>query len=565
MSLLCALLLAAAAASPENAKFEALAQRYIDELLARSPETATKLGDHRNDARLDDYTQEGVRRELEADKAALGELSRIDAKALSPEDSIDLRILRNRIEARVYALETLREWEWNPRRYNPGEAIHALVAREFAPAGERLRSAIGRLRAVPGVVAAAKANLKNPPRVHTETAIRQNKGTLDLVRTQLEPLVKAAPALEPDFRAAQSAAVAALQDYQQWLEKDLLPRANGDFRLGAEKYRAKLRLALDSDLAPEEILRRAEADLKTTQVAMEKVALALWTKRFAGKPAPADSRALIKAVLDEAARRHPDNATVIARATDDLAQATAFVRSGGFVTVLDAPLEIVPWPEFSRGVAVASCNAPGPLEKGQKTFYFISPTPSDWTPQRVQSFFREYDDDMLQEVTVHEAMPGHFLQLAHANRFRAPTLVRSVFRSGTFIEGWATYAEQVMADAGYGGPEVHLQQLKMRLRFILNAILDQKIHAGGMTGKEAVALMMDEGFQEEGEAAGKWKRAQLTSTQLSEYYVGNLEMNDLRAAWQKKHGAYPTLRAFHDALLSVGAPPPRYVRERMGL
>jgi uncharacterized protein (DUF885 family) len=565
MPLLCALVLAAAAVSPENAKFEALARRYVDALLVRSPETATKLGDHRNDARLDDYTQEGVRRDIEADKAALGEISQIDARALSPEDSVDLRILRNRLEAQVYARETLREWEWNPRHYNPGDALYALVAREFAPAEQRLRSAIGRLRAVPGVVAAAKANLKNPPRVHTQTAIQQNQGTLNLVRTQLEPLVKAAPALETEFRAAQSTALAALEDYQRWLETDLLPRAQGDFRLGPEKFGRKLRLALDSDLAPEEILRRAEADLKTTQAAMQKVALTLWAKRFAGKPAPADPRALIQAVLDEAARRHPDNQTVIARATADLAQATAFVRSGGLVTVLDAPLEILAWPEFSRGVAVASCNAPGPLEKGQKTFYFISPTPSDWPPQRVESFFREYDDDMLQEVTLHEAMPGHFLQLAHANRFRAPTLVRSVFRSGTFVEGWATYAEQVMADAGYGGPEVHIQQLKMRLRFILNAILDQKIHAGGMTEKEAVALMTNEGFQEEGEAVGKWKRAQLTSTQLSQYYVGNVEMNDMRAAWQKKHGNYPTLRAFHDAVLSHGAPPPRYVRERMGL
>ncbi|HET9752279.1 MAG TPA: DUF885 family protein, partial [Myxococcales bacterium] len=294
MIVLCALL-AAAPVPSENAKFEALARRYVEDLLARAPETATRLGDHRGDARLNDYTQEGVGKELEADKAALGELSGIDARALSPEDSIDLRILRNRLEAQVYALETLREWQWNPLRYNPGEAIHALVARDFAPAEERLRSAIGRLGAVPAVVAAAKANLQNPPRVHTETAIQQNKGTLNLVRTQLEPLAKGAPALEPEFRAAQSKAVAALQDYQQWLEKDLLPRSQGDFRLGEEKFRKKLRLALDSDLSSEEILRRAEADLKTTQAAMEKVALAIWTKRFAGKRPPTDSRALIQA------------------------------------------------------------------------------------------------------------------------------------------------------------------------------------------------------------------------------------------------------------------------------
>ncbi|HZX94086.1 MAG TPA: DUF885 domain-containing protein [Myxococcales bacterium] len=564
MFALCALLLAASA-SPEDIKFEALAQRYVEDLLTRAPETATRLGDHRSDARLNDYSAHGVQQELAAAKAMLGELAHLDVKALGPEDSIDFRILQNRLESQVYALETLREWEWNPLQYNVGGAIYALVAREFAPAEQRLRSAIGRLKGIPAVVAAAKVNLKNPPRVHTETAIQQNKGTINLIRHQLEPLVKAAPALEKDFRAAQSTALASLQDYQQWLEKDLLPRSTGDFRIGAEKFRKKLRFALNSDLAPEEILQRAETDLRSTQGAMQKTALGLWPKLFPGKAPPAEERALIKAVLDEAAKRHPDNQTVIARATKDLADATAFVRAKGLVTLVDEPLEIVPTPEFQRGVAVASCSPPGPLEKGQKTFYYISPTPTDWTPQRVESFFREYDDDMLQETTIHEAMPGHYLQLAHSNRFRPPTLVRNVAFSGTFAEGWATYAEQVMADAGYGGPEVRMQQLKMRLRFILNAILDQKIHAGAMTEKEAVALMMNEGFQEEGEAVGKWKRAQLTSAQLSTYYIGNLELNDIRAAWEKDHGKYPDLRALHDAMLAHGTAAPKYVRERLGL
>jgi uncharacterized protein (DUF885 family) len=232
--------------------------------------------------------------------------------------------------------------------------------------------------------------------------------------------------------------------------------------------------------------------------------------------------------------------------------------------VLDEPLEIAPTPEFQRGVAVASCSPPGPLEKNAKTFYYISPTPQDWPASRVESFLREYNDDMLREITIHEAMPGHYLQLAHANRFRAPTLVRAVVASGTFIEGWATYAEQLMADAGYGGPEVRMQQLKLRLRSILNAIIDQKIHTEGMSEKEAMARMMTDGFQEEGEAAGKWKRAQLTSTQLSTYYVGNAEMNDIRAAWEKDHGKYPDLRALHDGMLSFGNAAPKYIRERMG-
>ncbi|HYV67149.1 MAG TPA: DUF885 domain-containing protein, partial [Myxococcales bacterium] len=241
------------------------------------------------------------------------------------------------------------------------------------------------------------------------------------------------------------------------------------------------------------------------------------------------------------------------------------VKEKGFVTVLDEPLDVRATPEFQRGVAVASCSPPGPLEKNKKTFFYISPTPEDWPPERVQSFFREYNDSMLQDLTVHEAMPGHYLQLAHANRFRAPTLVRAVIFSGTFVEGWAVYAEQLMADAGYGGPEVRMQQLKMRLRMILNAIIDQKIHTEGMSEKDAIARMMNDAFQEEGEAVGKWKRAQLTSTQLSTYYVGNSEVNDIRAAWQRNHGKYADLRALHDAMLSFGNAAPKYVRERLGL
>ena len=565
MNLLACLLLLAAAPGTDDARFEAFAQKYVRELLDREPETATRLGEHRNDARLNDYSAKGVERDLSAARGGLAELARIDLKKLSAEDAVDYRILKNRLESEVYALQTLRDWEWNPLDYNVGRAVYALVAREFAPAEQRLRSVIGRLDGVPAVVAAAKANLKNPPRVHTETAIQQNKGTTNLVKQQIEPLVKQVPALEKEFRTAQATALEALADYQQWLEKDLLPRSNGDFRLGDEKFRKKLRFALDSDLSKEEILRRAEADLKSTRAAMYQTSVQLWPKLFPDRPVPQDQAVAIKAVLDDAAKKHPTNETIISKATTTLAETTAFVKEKRFVTMYDEPLEIVATPEFQRGVAVASCSPAGPLEKNRKTFYYISPTPEDWTPDRVESFFREYNDSMLQELTIHEAMPGHYLQLAHANRFRAPTLVRAVVFSGTFVEGWATYAEQVMADAGYGGPEVRMQQLKMRLRMILNAIIDQKIHTEGMTEQEAIARMKNDAFQEEGEAVGKWKRARLSSTQLSTYYVGNAEMNDMRAAWEKNHGKYPDLRSLHDAMLSFGNAAPKYVKERLGL
>src|SRR5207248_3496672 len=337
----------------------------------------TRLGEHRNDARLDDYSAKGAERDLAAAKSGLAELARIDPKKLSAEDAVDYRILKNRLESQVYELQTLRGWQWNPLQYNVGGAIYALISREFAPPEQRLRSVIGRLNGVPAVVAAAKANLKSPPKVHTETAIQQNKGTIKLVKEQLEALVKQAPALEKQFRPAQRKALAALADYQSWLEQDLLPRSTGDFRLGEAKFRQKLRFALDSDLSKEEILRRAEADLKETHAAMHAIAQQLWPQIFAGKPLPEDRAAAIKAVLDEAARKHPSNETVIAQASGDLEETTAFVREKGIVSVLDEPLEIAPTPEFQRGVAVASCSPPGPLEKNAKTFYYISPTPQD--------------------------------------------------------------------------------------------------------------------------------------------------------------------------------------------
>jgi uncharacterized protein (DUF885 family) len=223
-------------------------------------------------------------------------------------------------------------------------------------------------------------------------------------------------------------------------------------------------------------------------------------------------------------------------------------------------------PEFDRGVAVAYCRPAPPLEPRSETLYAISPTPKDWPDARVESFFREYNNYMVQDLTIHEAMPGHYLQLAHSNRFKAPTLVRAIFRSGTFAEGWAVYAEQVMAEAGYGGPEVRMQQLKMKLRTIINAIIDQKIHTAGMTEKEALDMMMNEGFQEEGEAAGKWVRARLTSTQLSTYYVGVLEMNDIRRAYEAKAGGGRLdYKELHNTMLSFGTPAPKYVREMMKL
>lgn len=563
-------LVSCASSESEDQRFEQIAADYIEEFLEMNPESATELGDHRFDSRMNDYSVDGIRTNLEFNRSALELLERIRPEKLSNTNRIDYAILRNRVEGMVFRLGELKEHEWNPLSYNIGGAIYYLIARDFAPLEQRLESVRARLEQFPTVTAFAKSNLENPPKVHVETAIQQNAGTISLIENELQQIIDEA-GLDKKFvrrlNKARKKATDALRYYGGWLEYDLMPEATGDFRIGEDLFRKKLHYVLHSDLDMEEILRRAEADLVDTQNQMMQVAMPIYDKlrpRQGVTNGPVDKRIVIKTVLDYLAESVPNNETIVTSAEQFLAECIEFTKANNLVTVPDDPVELIVMPEFQRGVAVAYCDAPGPLEKEGKTFYAISPTPKDWTEDRVTSFFREYNDYMLHDLTIHEAVPGHYLQLAHSNRFKAPTKVRAIFYSGPFVEGWATYSEQLMAEKGYGGPEVHMQQLKMRLRMIINSIIDQKIHTAGMTEQEAMDLMMKEGFQEEGESAGKWRRACMTSTQLSTYYVGNIEVNDIRKAYEAKHGT-GNMKEMHDKMLSFGSPPSKYVKQSLGL
>jgi uncharacterized protein (DUF885 family) len=558
-----------ASATPQDDAFQKITHEYIEQYLRANPEDATELGDHRFDGQLTDYSSEARAKELATQKEFRDKLSAIGGSQLTGANNIDFRILKENIDYQIFRAEELREPDWNPLVYmqSLANSLYLLVARDFASPEQRIPNLRQRLEGIPRVIAQAKANLQHPPRVHTETAIEQTQGAINLVREGLAPLVDRAPQMKNELAPLQEKTVAALDDYKKWLQNDLLPRSDGNFRLGAGKFRKKLHFALASDLSMEEIMKRAQADLKQTQTAIYETALPLYKKYFpnADDKALTDKYKVTAAVLDKLAEQHPDDATIVGYAKDVVTEATDFVKSHRLVTVPNTPLDVIAMPEFKRGVAIAYCESPGPLEKSGRTFFAVSPTPKDWSKERKESFFREYNNYEIRDLTVHEAMPGHYLQLAHANEFSAPTLVRAIFRSGTFIEGWAVYCEQMMAEQGYGGPEVKMQQLKMRLRAIANAILDQSIHAGNMTEKEAMDLMIKETFQQEGEAVAKWKRARLTSAQLSTYFVGATEHLDLRAAEEKKLGNDFDLRKYNDQVISYGSPPVKYVRELMGL
>ncbi|WP_437501134.1 DUF885 domain-containing protein [Sorangium sp. So ce1099] len=542
----------------------ALSARVLEEYLRDEPVRATEAGDHRYDAAWPDVTEQGEAARRRAIEGALSELLSLPAAQLGLQSRVDAAMIENQLRSALFAIDELREATWNPMVYTGlvGDGLDPLITRSFAPLEERLRSLGGRLSGVPALVRAAKQRLTGaPPRIHTETAIAQNQGLIALCKADLPELFASAPAQRAELEVAARAAAAALEDFQAFLEKELLPRSNGDFRLGRARFEKKLRFTLDdAAIDIDGVVRSARALLAQTHTEMLETSRELWPTLFGKQPFPKvetqdEKMAAIRRVLDALAAEHPTNATIVKESERLLAAATAFVRERDLVRIPEEPCQVIEMPEYRRGVAVAYCDASGPLEAKQETFFAIAPTPKDWPAARVDSFYREYNTSMLADLTVHEAMPGHFLQLMHNNRF--PSKIRAVFSSGPFVEGWAVYTEWLMSHHGFGGPKVRMQRQKMVLRLSVNAILDHGVHAGAMDEKEALALMTKEAFQEEGEAVGKWRRARLTSAQLTTYYHGFAEMMRLRAEHQAKPGF--SERAYHDRLLSYGSPSVRHL------
>ncbi|WP_437965242.1 DUF885 domain-containing protein [Sorangium sp. So ce260] len=555
---------AGAQAGAEQA-LSALSARVLEEYLRDEPVRATEAGDHRYDGAWPDVTEQGEAARRRTIEGALSELRALPLPELGLQSRVDAAMIENQLRSWLFSIDELREATWNPMIATGliGDGLDPLITRSFAPLEERLRSLEGRLSGIPALVRSAQQRLTAaPPRIHTETAIAQNKGLIALCKAELPALFASAPARKAELDAAAKAAAAALEGFQAFLEKDLLPRSNGDFRLGRARFERKLRFALDdASVDIDGVVTDARALLAATHAEMLETSRELWPELFGKQPFPRvetqdEKMAAIRKVLDAIAADRPTNATIVKASEKLLAEATDFVRKRDLVRVPEEPCRVIEMPEYRRGVAIAYCDASGPLEAKQETFFAIAPTPKDWSKARVDSFYREYNTSMLADLTVHEAMPGHFLQLMHNNAF--PSKFRAVFSSGPFVEGWAVYTEWLMAHHGFGGPKVRMQRQKMVLRMAANAIIDHGVHAGAMDEKEALALMTKDTFQEEGEAVGKWRRARLTSAQLTTYFHGFTEMMRLRAEHQGKPGF--TERAYHDRLLSHGSPSVRHLR-----
>ena len=447
----------APAVSAADAKFADLSARWLDGAMRLSPVFATQTGDHRFDAELDDFSAEGRAKGLAFSRQLLEELERIDRSKLSRENQVDAAVLRNQLRYDIWSSEQLQGWAWDPMIYSQtaGGALYGLMARDFAPMTDRLRNAILRMEKLPTLFAQMRANLDpaRVPLIHAQTVAKQNRGVLSLVDQLIVP--HAAELGDAD-RAHLDQAVATLRkavdEHQAWLDTILVPQAKGDFRIGQALYDQKLAFALDSPMTRADIRARAEAELTRVRAQMYDIARGVLADRPGAQarpeaPSPDQQQAAIQAALELAYADRPTRDKVVETAKSTLAAATDFVRTKDLITLPDAPVQVILMPEFQRGVAVAYCDSPGPLDKSLDTFYAVSPIPDDWSEAQTTSFLREYNTRSIDELSIHEAMPGHYVQIWHSNKY--PSVLRAVLSSGSFVEGWAVYAERVMAEAGY--------------------------------------------------------------------------------------------------------------------
>lgn len=558
----------AATPQPEDQKLESFFKAHLERQFEVQPTAATSLGDHRFDHRLDDISpaaRAGWKQLLER---SLRELPRqVDYQKLSRAGQVDYEILRQDLRRELWLAENFQPFAEDPRTYGRylNDSIYLLLTQSTLPKETNIANCIARMQEMPRIVATAKQTLTHPPQSILDTAIRQNRGAIAFYETELFQLAGETAQL-PQLKAAAGPVVTALKDFQQFLEGELAARATGEWRLGKKKFAKKLELVLDAGMTADQVLADAEAEFIRVRRDLYVVSRQLWSQYFPTQPLPPDDatgqRETVAKVIAAVSQEHGKPEELLANAQATVARIKTFIREHDILRLPEPDLcQVIEMPEFRRGNSIAYLDNAPPLDPKAASFYAVSPPPADWGADKVKSFLEEYNEHMLQILTIHEAYPGHYVQLEYANR--NPSLIRRVLSSGVYVEGWAVYTEQTMLDQGYGERDLRLRlnQLKFYLRAVVNAILDHKLHAANMTDAEAMQLMTEGAFQSEGEAKLKLIRAKQSSTQLSTYFVGRMAHYRLRQAVQRERGEAFVLGRFHEAVLDEGSIPVKYLPE----
>ena len=541
-----------------------LAADFITTSLAFSPTTATASGYHEHegvvlDDLLDDFDQRGIAGARGFYNEEHANADRMAKLSLTPELKADLDVIRLQCEWALLDLDTIQSYRHNPTVYveTIGNAIFAPSVLNYAPEEKRYAQIASRLEKIPAFIKTAKQNLVDSPATWNEVAQEENDGNISLIEQTIRPKVPAK--VKTRFDAAAAKAIGALKQFNLFLKEDL-SKHTSDWRLGKKTYDEKFRLVLATGDSPAQTLTDAESRLQSIREEMHGEAIALYPKYYAGKKPPEDLNTVVSQVLAKIALEHATPDTYIADAKRDLGEATKFVQDHHLLTLpARSNLQVIPTPEFMRGIYAVGGFQPAPaLEPQLGAFYWITPFTPDMSNDRIESKLREYNLYGLKILTVHEAMPGHYVQFEYANDVqpRWQGALRAIFSNGPYVEGWAVYATELMIQQGYQAtPEMKLTFGKQMLRVVANTILDIKLQTGDMTGQQAIDLMINDTFQEKEEAEKKLQRAQLSSCQLPTYFVGWRAWDQLRDVYAQKNGAAFHLATFHEKALKEGALP----------
>ncbi len=577
--MLAPLLGAARTAGRSNPVFERLSDAFMKESLALSPVSASNAGYHVHhdartgaaralDAELDDLSPEGaqVQRRFYAE---WNERFRreVPRAALDAEDAADWELIQDQIALALLELDRIESYRHNPTVAVEllGNALFLPLSQSYAPGEVRLGHVVTRIGLIPRALEQAKRSLLDSDPVFVAVAVQENAGNVSLVRDTVGAAVRPGTPLRDAYEKNAAAAIAALEGFSRWLEEDLGKRPpTRTWRLGPELYAEKFRLVMEAPVTPDQVLADARREMADVRAEMLGLAEPLHRSMYPDHAGHHDvagrerENLVIGEVLARIADEHPKPDALLEHVKADLEGITAFIREKRIVGLSDRDnLRVVPTPEFLRGIfSVAGFHAPPPLEPHAEAQYWVTPIDPGTPSAKAESKLREYNDQVLKWLTIHEALPGHYVQFEHANGVQPERrrLLRALFGNGPYVEGWAEYVAQVMMDAGFAGgdPRFRLSMRKIRLRVLANAILDVELHTRGMGDRGALELMTGEAFQTQAEAEGKLQRAKLSSAQLPTYYVGLRDWLALRRKYEAARGADFDMLEFHDRVLDEG-------------
>lgn len=537
----------------QDAAFDTQVETFLEALWKLDPDAAVAAGRFEFASRItlpSNAQRDRMRTFLKRWQA---EFQRQAEASLNTSQRMDRALLLAKIDSDLWRLDVLREWSWNPAEHNPAALLDLLLNTDHAPMAERLRALAPRLAQLPAYYRAAAASLSGVAREHTELAIQQAPGVLGV----LDDIARRASEARVDLAKLLAGARAAVQGYVARLKR-LKPVRS--FRLGQALYEPKFAHDIQSARTAKQTYELAQQRREEVLASMHTQASALWPTVIGSEASPADRFTLIGRVIDKLSEKHVARERFVDEIRAQIPQLEAWVRDHDLLSQdASKPLMVRETPEYERGVAGASIEAPGAYRPQDNTYYNVTPL-DDLTPEQAESSLREYNHWILQILNIHEAIPGHYTQLVHANR--APSKVKSLFGNGAMVEGWAVYGERMMIESGYGAsPEMTLMWGKWHLRSVTNTVLDYSVHVLGMGEKDALDLLVRQAFQTEREAKEKWRRVQLSSVQLTSYFSGYSEIFALREQLKARPGF--DLKRFHEQFLSYGSAPVRLIAAEM--